>query len=122
MTGLALALCLATWSSAGPLDLDVYAPPPKRPAAGRAAAELPRELWRPGSPLAMRGEGPGMQAFAHGAHATLGALGLAESLSRRDSMGPWHAAGFGAVALINAWLGFRALQPPPPEPANRPRR
>ena len=109
MTALALALGLGAWSAAGPLDLDVYAPPPRRPGEGRPAVELPRELWRPGSPLAMRGESPGIQAFAHGAIATLGALGMAESLSRGNA---WHAAGFGAVTIINLWSGAKVLREP----------
>lgn len=100
-----LLLASAGPSRAGKLDLDVHAVrPPAGPAHERLT--LPKELWAPGSPLATRGEGFGVQAFSHAGNTSLAAAGLAESLGvMGGKKNPAAAAGFGAVTAVQLLRG-----------------
>lgn len=98
-----LVLSIPGW--AGKLDLDIHA---LAPAARRSPERLslPKEFWMPGSSLANRGEGFGVQAFSHAGNTSLAALGMAESLGamggRKNTAA---AAGFGAVTALQLFRG-----------------
>lgn len=98
-------LVLSNPGWAGKLDLDIHA---LAPVARRTPERLtlPKEFWLPGSPLANRAEGFGIQAFSHAGNTSLAALGLAENLGalggRKNTAA---AAGFGAVTALQLFWG-----------------
>ncbi|MBI5625350.1 MAG: hypothetical protein HY924_16355 [Elusimicrobia bacterium] len=98
--------------AAGPLDLDLYAgarpvwPPP------RSGYRMPVELWRPGSPLALRGEPTWVVGVSHAGNAALGAVALAESIDAigRDPGAARNAVGFGIITAVQVWSGWLFLR------------
>ncbi|MBI5210861.1 MAG: hypothetical protein HY927_12900 [Elusimicrobia bacterium] len=121
---LGVLLSLASASQAGPLDLDVYASLRPPPSPGRSPMQMPRELWQPGSPLALRGESPGIVAFSHAGYAAMGAVGLAQSLDSlgKDPNAGRNAVGFGLITAIQLWTGWHSLRETRAGPPGRPRR
>ncbi len=108
-----LLLGVAGPAHAGKLDLDIYV----APFLISHEADIPlvsKDLWRPGSPLGLRGQSRGVRAFSHAGYATLGALGLAETLSNmdRDGYNEASAAGFSAIAVINLWRLWKVGREP----------
>ncbi len=99
------AFSLTSGASAGRLDLDIYAARPQFFGESAPPPSLSLDLWRPGTPLALRGQGPGMRAFSHAGYATLGALGMAETIRGmgRDGYNEASAVGFGLITVINLW-------------------
>ncbi|MBI5882539.1 MAG: hypothetical protein HZB91_05480 [Elusimicrobia bacterium] len=98
----------------GPIDLDVYGDaraiwPPRR---GSPRPPLPMDLWRPGTPLALRGESPAVIALSHAGNATLGAIAFTESLNSlgKDPNAARNAVGFGIITAIQLWSGWLFLK------------
>jgi hypothetical protein len=105
---LLLTVLLTAPARAGRLDLDLYARADV-PAGGRPdVPPLPRDLWRPGSPLSLRGESLGVQVFANAGQTALDAAGLSQSLGAfgHDRNATAATLGFGAVTLINLFRSW----------------
>ena len=105
-----LSLCLflgaaAPACEAGKLDLDIYSSQPPPSAQSRPERRLGAgEQWRPGDPRDLEGERPWVHYVSHAGFAALGAAGLVTCVA---TGGVAPAVGFGLVALIQAWSGWK---------------
>lgn len=98
----AAALAVST-SSAGPLDLDIYSS--KSPLVRGGAVPASRPPFDARLPIRLNpgAESRSVQAAALTGNATLGSLGLAESLrdARRSREAQAASIGFGIVVIVN---------------------
>lgn len=114
-TFLALAAALlAGPARAGKLDLDLYANSRPRFARSSAAAPVPFDAWRPGDPRNAQGESFAVQALATGGNAGLGLAGAAQNAGSigKSREATAMTAGFGAIAIINLWRGWKLWRDP----------
>ncbi|MDE2290516.1 MAG: hypothetical protein KGL53_00430, partial [Elusimicrobia bacterium] len=90
-------------ASAGKLDLDVYAPPPRVAPGQRSAPPLQPGGWLPGNPKDLRGESRTVQYISHFGYAGLAGAG---AVSCAAPAGVAPVVGFAVVAAMQLWAAW----------------